>query len=108
MPLKSIKQVLPLWVDMEVMAMKVYATLLKAPELEPHPHMQFSVLLQTTPSFFAEDTVSPTDKAVIYLGVNKNQIWLQETTTQKTNMNVHWRVFLKLGYKITLDWLICH
>ncbi len=41
---------------MEVMAMKVYATLLKAPELEPHPHMQFSVLLQTTPSFFAEDT----------------------------------------------------
>ena len=43
------EKVLPLWVrvDLGVMAMKVYSTYLRAPELEPHHQMQFSVIPRT-------------------------------------------------------------
>ena len=45
------KQVLPLWVkvDLGEIAMKRYFTLLRAPNLEPHHHMQFNVIPRTSP-----------------------------------------------------------
>ena len=52
------EQILPLWfrLDLGVMAMKGYFTLPRAPELESHHHIQFSVIPRI--SFFGGVTVS--------------------------------------------------
>ena len=79
------KQVLSLWVsvDLGVMAMKGYSILPRSPELEPHHQMKFSVIHRMTPpTFFAgegypfcneyhQHILSPVDMVHIYLEKNR-------------------------------------
>ena len=68
--------------DLGIMVMKVYFTVLRAPELEPHNQMLFSFMLRTPPFFlegfysslggYSQCILSSADMAISYLRFSTN------------------------------------
>ena len=83
-------RITPTWVDMGIMMMNGYSTLLTSPELEPHHQMHFCVFIRTSMCFATCSLVLPSKSYIYFRWIRKTHFINKVVILVNSNVSQSW------------------